>query len=560
MRLNLPKILLIILITAIQGTVYAQRILSSSPEAIFYNGKIITIDTQETVSEAFAIRDGRFMAVGSSTDVQALAAADTDMYDLEGNTVIPGLMDNHNHQYHVALLTFRGVDLQGIQSLAEMLERISGGVSQAGTGDTIYTNMSWSAADLLERRGPNLAELDEIAPDNPVVVYATRSRLHLNTAALEALQVSAETDIPQMLIVDRDDSGSPTGLIGGIPASVMMFAAQIVPQPSMDEMKTLIIKMQAEQHAMGLTGIRDLQLFPEVMRAYYELWREGKLTMRVSMGLELNAGEEYKMEGMLTPWGIASGFGDEWLRIDGVAEYNAGDKLREPYHRGDGTDVGAFRASEKVYIDSIRYMNQYGWRPSVHVTGDATLDLVLDAYEAANEDRSIHDRRWIVEHIPLVHDDQIQRMKRLGVIVSAQFQPYGRARSMVSNWGQERTERALPMRDLLDAGIVVSGGSDWPGAPNNPFINIYYYVSRDTLQLGPIGLDQRISRQEAIRIMSLNNAYMTYEEDIKGSIEPGKLADFVILSEDILSVPEAQIRDIRPHATYVAGKKVYKQE
>jgi hypothetical protein len=148
-------------------------------------------------------------------------------------------------------------------------------------------------------------------------------------------------------------------------------------------------------------------------------------------------------------------------------------------------------------------------------------------------------------------------MKQLGVMVSAQFQPYARAGNMLREWGRERTEHVMRLKDLLDNGIIVSGGSDWPGAPNNPFINIHYYVTRDTLQLGPVGLDQKISRQDAIRVMTLNNAYLTYEEHLKGSIEPGKVADFVILSGDILTIPEGQIRDIHPLATYVDGRPVY---
>jgi hypothetical protein len=486
-----------------------------------------------------------------------LAGPATRRIDLRGRTVVPGLMDNHNHQYHVALLTLRGVDLQGIKSLSEMFSRIERAVDSAAPGETVYTTMSWSEGDLVEKRGPTLAELDRIGPDNPVVVYASRSRLHLNSAALDALGIDSNTANPPRMEIVRDDSGKATGLITGQAAAVLIFAAQAVPQPSLDEKKALITRMQARQHAMGLTGIRDLQLYPDVMRAYFELWREGGLTMRTSMGLELNAGEEDLIDGMLAPWGVGPGFGDEWLRIDGIAEYNPGDQVREPYADGDGTDIGTLRLAEGDFIEAIRKINHYGWRPSIHVAGDRTLDLVLDAYGAADRDRSIRDRRWIVEHIVLVHDDQIRRMKQLGVMVSAQFQPYARAGNMLREWGRERTEHVMRLKDLLDNGIIVSGGSDWPGAPNNPFINIHYYVTRDTLQLGPVGLDQKISRQDAIRVMTLNNAYLTYEEHLKGSIEPGKVADFVILSGDILTIPEGQIRDIHPLATYVDGRPVY---
>jgi len=554
MKTCLSGILLFILTSA---TVYGQRMQNSIPEIIFYNGKVITIDSDSHVSEAFAIKDGRFFAVGSSNETLALKGNDTRLVNLKGHTVIPGLIDNHNHQYHTALLSLRGVDMLNISSLSEMLSRIKSAVTAADPDVAVYTTMDWSAGNLKEKRGPAIAELDHISPENPVIVYASRSRLHVNTRALQLLGVADNIPDPFLVSIDRDDTGKPTGLITGeAPSAVMNFAARVVPEPSLDEKKILIEQMQVKQHAMGLTGIRDLQLYPEEMRAYYELWREDKLTMRVSMGLELNAGEEARIDPMLSAWGVGPGFGDEWLRIDGIAEYNPGDQLREPY--SNSTDTGKLRLPEQVFIEAIRKINQYGWRPSIHVMGDKTLDLVLEAYTAADRDRSIKDRRWIVEHIPLVHRDQMQKIKDLGVMVSAQFQPVSRARAMMEEWGQERTVQALPMRDLLDFGIIVSGGSDWPGAPNNPFINIHYYVTRDTTDLGPVGADQKISRLQAIQVMSLNNAYLTYDEKIKGSIEPGKLADFVILSEDILTVPESRLRDIYPVATFVGGENVFR--
>jgi predicted amidohydrolase YtcJ len=308
---------------------------------------------------------------------------------------------------------------------------------------------------------------------------------------------------------------------------------------------------------MGLTGIRDLQLHPDAMRAYFELWRQHKLTLRTSVGLELNAGEEDRLDAMLAPWGVGPGFGDEWLRLDGVAEFNPGEQVREPYADRDGKDTGELRLTAARFTQAILTINRYGWRPAIHITGDRTLDVVLDAYEAADRERSIRDRRWIVEHIPIVHPDQMARMKRLGVVVSAQFQPYAGAEGMLRRLGRARTERAVPMRELLDAGLVVSGGSDWPGAPNNPFVNIYYYVTRQTQRAGIVGAAEKITRMEALRVMTINNAYGTFEERIKGSIEPGKLADFVVLSDDLLTVPEAKILTLTPVATYVGGENVY---
>lgn len=551
---SIKKILLAML-ALLTASANAQRIISVEPDAIYYNGKVVTVDAGDNILEAFAIRGDRFVAVGTNAEVKSLAGPMTRYINLEGHTVIPGLMDNHNHQYHVALLSLRGLEMQGTGSLEEMLSRLRQAAAAARQGETLYTTMNWDADNYPEGRGPTRRELDAIATDRPIVVIADRGRLHVNSAALDALGLSRGSRPPPLITLGRNDTGELNGLISGQPAAVMQLSAGVVPQPTLDEKKGLIKEMQSRQNAMGLTGIRDLQLYPDVMLAYFDLWREGALTLRVSMGLELNAGEEDRLAQMLSTWGVGSGFGDVWLRLDGIAEYNPGHMMREPYT--DTGEIGESRLPEADFTEAIRLMNRHGWRPSIHVVGDRSLDLVLDAYEAADRERIIREKRWVVEHILLVHPGQMDRIKRLGVVVSAQYQPYTRATSMLREWGRERLDAALPMRDLLDRGIIVSGGSDWPGFPNNPFLNIYYYVTRDTLQQGVIGADQKISRMEALRVLSLNNAFLTFDEDQKGSIEPGKLADFLVLSEDILTVPAERIREIRPLATYTGARKVY---
>jgi predicted amidohydrolase YtcJ len=547
---------LFVVLPVISVCLSAQRMLPAAPDLILTNGKIITVDDENRVLQAVAIRGDRFLAIGTNAEVLALKGPGTRTIDLRGHAVIPGLMDNHNHQYHVALLQ-RGVDVRGVPSLAEMLDRLRRAASAAPGTATVFSSDGWEPDEFPEKRVPSRHELDAIAANRPIVVYESRGRVYVNSPALAALGFSRETTSVGNVTAGRAPDGELDGLLTGSPASVLNLTAKIVPPPTLDEKKALIAKVQAQQHEMGLTGIRELQIHPDVMRAYYELWRDRALTMRVSVGLELNAGEEARLEQMIAPWGIGPGFGDEWLRIDGIAEYNPGDQLREPYADRDGKDVGTLRLPEERFREAILTMNKYGWRPAIHISGDRTLDIVLDAYEAADRQRSIRDRRWIVEHIPLVHRDQMERIKRLGVVVSAQFQPYAGAGNMLKRWGKQRADRAVPMRELLDHGLIVSGGSDWPGAPNNPFVNIYFYVTRKTMGEGTVGPAQKITREEALRVETINNAYLTFEEKIKGSIEPGKLADFVILSDDILTVPEDKILNVRPLATYVGGRQVY---
>jgi predicted amidohydrolase YtcJ len=382
----------------------------------------------------------------------------------------------------------------------------------------------------------------------------------LNTAALALAGVTRERNVIGRATALKDSSGELTGALSGSPAAVLNPTADISP-PTLDETKDRIVTIQQRQHAVGLTSIRDLQIRPDAMRAYYELWREGRLTMRVSMGLELNPEDVDQLEERLQHWGVGTGFGDHWLRLDGIAEFNPGnDNFREPPVAPSDEEGSEMRIPVEKYRQAILLMNRMGWRPSPHINADRGLDQVLDAYEAADRERPIRDKRWIVEHVPLVHPDQMERMKRLGVMVSAQIQLYRGAGNMVRMLGRERAERAVPMREMLDHGLIVSTGSDWPGPLHNPFANIYFYVTRNTLQSEPLGVAQKISRAEALRVSTINNAYLTFEEKLKGSIESGKLADFLILSHDIMSVPEDQIPPIRPLATYVGGRKVFAQD
>jgi predicted amidohydrolase YtcJ len=304
-----------------------------------------------------------------------------------------------------------------------------------------------------------------------------------------------------------------------------------------------------------------VELKPEGMRAYQALRRDGRLKMRISMGLDVNSTDWDKLDEILRPWGVAPGFGDHWLRIDSISEFamdsNANIALfREPKVNASA-GLGTMRITPEQIKQAMITINKYGWRPAIHITGDGTLDKVLDGYEAANAISSIHDKRWVVEHIPFVHPDQMDRMARLGVLVSAQFQPYTGTEGSKRVLGAVRADYSVPIKDLLDHKLMVSSGSDFPGQSNSPFECFYFYVTRKTEEGAVTGAAQKVSREQALRIATANNAFFTFEEDIKGSLEPGKLADFLVLSDDILTVPNDKILQLKPLATYVDGKKMY---
>jgi predicted amidohydrolase YtcJ len=545
---------------------FGQQEAALAPDQIFYNGKIATVDSSNSIQEAFAVKGDRFLGVGSNAAIQALKGPQTRLVDLRGRTVIPGLQDNHIHPYRYVTTILRGVDLTGVRSLAELLERIRQAAEKAKPGQTIYATGRWSETDIAEKRGPTRQELDSLVPDHPVLILQRGGNAYLNTAALNAARIDRKTKAlgGEPGSVPKDANGEPTGVIVDSDAILI---ARLVP---MEALRGLTLKTFQELNALGFTSIREPSLTPEIMRLYWNVYQEGKLTLRIAMGRDLGPGEADDIEEIVGPVGVGVGFGNEWLMYDSFGEFSVDGGWRDQFTstvktpEGQAVSVTANISTEK-FRQAVMVMNRLGWRPAPHVNADDALDLVLDGYEAADREKSIRNMRWVLEHASMMRPDQMDRFARLGVVISAQFQPYRGGANLMQNMarliGKKRVENMVPMRDMLDRGLIVSAGSDWgAGTTNNPFVPFYFNVTRKTEEGMVIGAAQRISRTEALRVSTINNAYLTYEEKIKGSIEPGKLADFLILSQDILTVPEEQIRSTQPLATYVGGQKVFSKD
>jgi predicted amidohydrolase YtcJ len=526
------------------GGLFAQQQTAMVPDEIFFNGKIIAVDSAFSIQQAFAVRRDKFLALGSTAAIRALAGPQTKLTDLRGNAVIPGLMDNHIHPWRAVFSNLKGIDLTGVRSVGEIGGRIRQGATAAKPGRNIYATGRWNETDLSEKRGPTLAELDQMMPDRPLMVLQARQKAYLNSAALKAAGITKDTKAVYGEPLPKDASGEPTGVLTNAWA-IMTVGADLIP---IEDIRELSLQTQQDLNAQGFTSIREPMVPNPIMRMYSNLRLEGKLTLRIAMGLDVGAQQADQLESILSPLGVGPSFGDHWLRMDSVGEYAI-----------DGNT--STNPSPEMFRRGVMTMHRYGWRPAPHTTSDKALDVVLGAYEAADRAKSIANERWVVEHIPMVRTDQLDRLARLGIVVSAQFQPYRGSENMIKAYGLERAERSVPMREMLDHHLIVNAGSDWGGGPTtNPFIPIYFYVTRKTETGTVMGAAQKISREEALRVSTINTAYLTFEEDVKGSIEPGKLADFLILSQDILTVPDEQIRSIQPLATYVGGRKVFSRK
>ncbi|MBB5687734.1 amidohydrolase [Sphingobium boeckii] len=518
---------------------------AQAPDSIYFNGKIVTVDRAFSTQEALAIRGDTFVATGTSDDIRKLAGRETKLVDLRGATVIPGLSDNHDHLWNSAKYLHRGVDMMGVTSFEEMKRRLLLAVSKAKKGEVIFTTTGWVIPTL-----PTRAQLDEISSSVPIVIIRFRRGAGvLNSAALRRIGVSKTNPRFAGAKVPVDAHGEPTGLPPHYPQSVLMIDA-LLPKLTEAQKDAMVMREMKRRNALGITNIRDLAVWPEGVQSLQRMRRQGKLTLRISLGVEFpdadNSARHLKRLPRLKR-------DDPWLFLDSMGE--------EPWTPG----VVSLEAFTKLGRD----LATLGWRPAPHVSSDAALgttadqatDDTLTAYETIDRESALAQKRWYLEHVPLSTPAQMVRMAKLHLLISTQYAGYQSLPG--TNLGAERMAHYNPIRGFLDHGLLVIGGSDTQGPsatemePNNPMIPFYFYVTRKMKSGNTFAPLEKIGRDEALRILTVNSAMAAFQEKTRGAIAPGMLADFVILNQDLMTISDDQIRDTRPLATFVGGRQVY---
>lgn len=530
-----------------------------APTLVLYNANLVTVDPAFSIAEAVAIAGDRVMAVGTSAQMRAIAGPATRLVDLEGQTLLPGLMDNHLHGAGGG----PGVDLSRARSLADVAAAVRERVRTATPGDVILSNSDWHEAQLKEQRLPLRDDLDRIAPSNPVILVRGGHEFILNSAALARFGITEKTPEPPGGRITRYGNGRLNGeLVDAARALVRL------PPPAPRTPNELVAARVADYHrlnAVGLTTVRHPGVSVADYRLLQEIQKRGELTMRLNV-LMSNAISRDGGAPPLLGAGVDMGEGDEWLRVGGVklavdGGFEGG-LMREPYEEPWG-EATTFRGLQTVdterYVATVRAFNRQDWRVATHAVGDAAIDLVLNAYERAHAERSIAGRRWSIEHAFIGRPDHLPRMKALGLAISAQNHLFLAGPSLVKYWGAVRAGLTTPARMYLDAGLPVSSGTDAPVVPYPPLWTIYHFVTRDTITGGVLGPEQRVSREQAIRMATIGNAWLMMEEQDKGSIEPGKLADLIVLNENPLTCPEPRLRDAQVMMTIVGGKTVFQR-
>jgi predicted amidohydrolase YtcJ len=545
------------------------------PDVIYYNGNIVTMSATQPRAQAVAIEGNRFLLAGANAEVRKMAGPETRQIDLHGRTVLPGLEDSHTHPITSAL-SERDGPIPVMNSIAEIQAYIRKQAVVLPADRVIFVPKIYSTR-LQDRRYPTRVEIDKAAPGRLAMTDNGYASV-LNSTLLAKLNITRETPQPSDGKIIKDAKGEPTGLILGAPR-LLSSLRQSRSASHEDRVKGLLA-MQKAYNQVGMTSTIDRGQTMDGFRVYQELHDKKALTVRSYVTYLIDAKgttQQVREEIARIPW--VTGHGDDWFRVGSLKTIADGGiligtaYLREPY--GTNTKIygyddpdyrGVLAVPRENLIEMAKQANKLGWQMTAHTTGGGATDALLDAYEAADREQSIRNRRFTVTHGNFPNREAIARSAKLGVVFDCQpAWMYYDAPTLKDVFGPARSADWMPLRSLLDAGIVVAGGSDHMIRfdsrkainPYNPFFEMWMAITRRTIDGATFHPEQAVTRLEALRMWTLNGAYLSFEERSKGSIEPGKLADMVVISKDFLACPVDEIKDIEALVTVVDGKVVY---
>ena len=530
-------------------------------DLIVTNARIYTVDESRPVAQAMAVRDGRVLFVGSERGAAALKGAGTRVVDAAGRTVIPGMVDAHAHFLGLGQ-ALRTVSLVGTSSYDEVIARVVARAQEVPAGTWII-GRGWDQNDWGDTRFPTHDALSRAVPNHPVLLERVDGHANLaNARAMQAAGVTAATKDPEGGRIERDASGTPTGVFVDNAGSLLDRA---VPGASRDELRARALAAIAEMHRWGLTGIHDAGAGRTTIDIYETLAKEGRLDLRtyVMVADDSAALAHYMARGPQS----ALYDGRLWIRsiklyADGALG-SRGAALLEPY--ADDPDNRGLLVSTPDHLREVaeRALRR-GFQVCAHAIGDRGNRVVLDAFEAALKAVPVADHRFRVEHAQVVHYDDVPRFAQLDVIPS--MQAVHQTSDMYwagSRLGVGRELGAYAWRSLLNTGVVIPNGSDFPVEAVNPLLSFHSAISRqDARNWPPRGWhgEQVMTREEALKSMTLWPAYAAFQESDMGSLAPGKYADFVILDRDIMTVAAEDVLGASVVATYVGGKAVYERK
>jgi len=535
--------------------VWSFAAVAQTADLVLLNGKVVTVDDRFTIAEALAIRGQRIVAVGTAAEIERLKGPSTQTIDLRGRTVIPGLIDNHAHFIRVAEHWHQEMRLDGVTSRREALRMLAERVRNARPGEWIVTLGGWSEEQFTdEPRGFPLAELDRIAPNNPVVLQAVYIHSYLNSAALTAAKIDATTPDPPGGKIEKDASGKPNGIIRD--AGGVAFVAAKIPLPQREKWIENTRKLVADLNAMGLTAWLDAGgrgMSVEHYESYRYLAERGELNARAFWTTIRQPATPEQVERVLAEIPQLKPFqGNDYFDNVGWGESVYGPVTTQLLRTESNTrpeDMAQMRRVALALAERGLYVNS-------HVEMSAAIDAFLKEYESINKERPIKGLRWSFSHLDQVNETQLERMKKLGMAAQIHSRPLIQGALMHKVHGEKAWDMP-PLRRVQDSGIHWGLGSDATAVTtSNPFYTLGFAVTGKMIGGAKVNR-QTISREEALIAHTRANAFIVFQEGNLGSLAHGKYADILVLDRDYLTVPADEIKDIRPLLTMVGGKIVH---
>jgi predicted amidohydrolase YtcJ len=523
------------------------------PDTVFVNGKIITVDDRFSIAQALAIRGGRIAKVGTSAEIDALKAPATRVIDLNGRIVIPGLIDNHAHWVRAA--EHDELRFDGVTSRQRAIEMLAQRVRTTPAGEWIVVLGGWSEEQFTdEPKGFPLAELDRIAPNNPVVLQAVYNHSYLNSVALVAAKIDADTPDPQGGKIEKDAAGKPTGLIRG--AGGVAFVAARVPLQTQDAWLANTRRLVAYLNSLGITAWLDAGgrgMGAKHYEPYRYLADRGELDVRLFWTAIRQPATPAQVDAVIGEIRELKPFqGSDYFDNVGWGESVFAPVTTQLLRAASNTkpeDLAQMRRLLLALAERGLYVNS-------HVEMHAAIDAFLDVYESLNKERPIKGLRWSFSHLDQVDEVQLERMKRLGMTAQIHSRPLIQGALMHKVHGDKAWDMP-PFRRIQDSGIHWGLGSDATAVTtSNPFYTLGLAVTGEMV-VGTKVNRQTISREEALIAHTRSNAFFLFQEGNLGSLSPGKYADLLVLDRDYLTVPAREVKDIRPLLTMVGGKVVY---
>ena len=529
---------------------------------IVSNARITTMDATAPEASALAVRDGRFLAVGSAADVDAHRGPGTLTLDAAGRRIVPGLNDSHIHMIRGGLNYSLELRWDGVPSLADALRRLKAQAARTPPPQWVRVVGGWSEFQFAERRMPTLQEINQAAPETPVFVLHLYDRAWLNGAALRAVGYTKDTPDPPGGRIERDARGNPTGLLIATPnASILYATLARGPRLSVDDQTNSTRHFMRELNRLGVTSVIDagggFQNYPDDYHVVEALHRAGQLTVRVAYNLFTQRPHEELAD--FERWtATAQPYqGDASFRLNGAGEmlaFSAADfeDFREPRPE-------LVPAMEADLYGVVRLLAEKGWPFRLHATYDESISRFLTVLERVHRDVPIDQLRWFLDHAETIGPRNIERVKALGGGIAVQHRMAFQGEYFVERYGATAAEQAPPVRRMLEMGVPVGAGTDATRvASYNPWTALSWLVTGKTV--GGLGLhsrEHRLDRTTALGLVTRGSAWMSREDERKGRIAVGQYADFAALSDDYFSVPDAGIRDLVSVLTVVDGRVVH---